>query len=114
MIEVKAASKVGNEYASWLAAYTKFRDRIQAICDKDVPTDPPMLNAEDQALPKFIWAAERHRALAAMHYKQAQESKQPLAHRLWAKEDSAGLVNALQTRGFAVARQLKFQRQPYD
>lgn len=111
---LKPASIHEKEYRTWLDSFTAFRDRMATICDADVPTDPAQLMAEDQALSKFIWAAERHRARAAMHYKQAQEAKLPTAHRLWAKEDSAGLVNALQTRGFAVARQLKFHRQPYD
>lgn len=114
MSVTKAASFSEIEYRAWLTAYTKFRDRLEPICDKDVPTDPAALAAEDLALPKFLWAAERHKALAAMHHKQAQEAKASTAHRLWAKEDSAGLVNALQSRGFAVARHLKFNRQAYD
>lgn len=89
-------------FSQWLAEYDKFKQSIKPILTTELSTEISELTAENQALPRFAFAAGEHKAMAAMFYAQLKETNLK-AQVIWAKTDSAGVLDAIKARSIAVS-----------
>lgn len=91
------------DFVTWSKEYDEFKKVVKPVVMSDIPTEPQLLSAENQVLPRLLAAAREHQAMAAYFERQFKESKQSMAQVIWAKKDSEGVADVLKTRSIAIS-----------
>lgn len=113
-------------FNAWLEGYLAFRKKAGVTLGQRLSSEQGELMRDSQDLEPLRWEAEEHRAMAEGYYYEAKErnmtellragwSKSPAleaakakSHReLWARENTAGICKAIESRAMKVAQHLK-------
>lgn len=91
-------------FPTWVKEYEAFKATMKPVLTVALPTEPGQLAYENQALPKFLNAANEHKALGAYYYQHYKDLKQKeMAQVVWAAKDSAGIADTVKARMIAVS-----------